>query len=165
MANHRAVTRRLGSSYVEAPVRLRPAKRDDHVAHPGRQDPLPGPETIGNALRAQASLLDGSIAKLNGHVVIGHAVESEGLHLEHHGLLFAQHPVSLSCAPPLPLTTHGHRTLIHRIVALRENFSAYDAPYVALAEDMGAALLTADRAMTRAVQKDALVEMMAYENP
>jgi predicted nucleic acid-binding protein len=36
---------------------------------------------------------------------------------------------------------------------------------VALAEDMGAALLTADRAMTRAVQKDALVEMMAYENP
>jgi predicted nucleic acid-binding protein len=65
----------------------------------------------------------------------------------------------------LPLTTHGHRALVPRIVALRQNFSAYDATYVALAGHIGAALLTGDRALMRAVQKHALVEVVVYENP
>jgi predicted nucleic acid-binding protein len=64
----------------------------------------------------------------------------------------------------LPLTTHGHRALVHRIVALRQNFSAYDATYVALAVHTGAALLTADPALKRAVQHHAVVEVVAYEN-
>lgn len=65
----------------------------------------------------------------------------------------------------LPLTTHGHRTLVHRIVALRENFSAYDATYVALAERMGAPLLTADQALIRAVRRHALIEVVSHEDP
>ena len=65
----------------------------------------------------------------------------------------------------LPLTTHGHGALVRRNVALRQNFSAYDATYVALAERIGAALLTADRALLRAVQRHALVEVMGYEDP
>lgn len=49
----------------------------------------------------------------------------------------------------LPLRKHAHRRLLPRILALRHNFSAYDACYVALAEDMGATLLTTDgRLMT-----------------
>ena len=65
----------------------------------------------------------------------------------------------------LPLTTHGHRDLVHRIVALFTNFSAYDATYVALAERIGAPLLTADRALSRAVRQHALVEVMGSESP
>lgn len=53
----------------------------------------------------------------------------------------------------LPLVRHGHRRLLPRILELRENFSAYDAVYVALAEGLGAALLTADRALARAARR------------
>ena len=61
----------------------------------------------------------------------------------------------------LPLTTHGHGALLHRILALRQNFSAYDATYVALAERLDAALLTADGALRNAVRQQALVEVLA----
>ena len=50
----------------------------------------------------------------------------------------------------LPLTRHAHTPLLPRMLELRENFSAYDATYVALAELLGASLLTADRALARA---------------
>jgi predicted nucleic acid-binding protein len=59
----------------------------------------------------------------------------------------------------LPLTIHGHRALVHRIVALRQNFSAYDAAYVALAERIGAMLVTADDHLGRAAQQAAVVEV------
>lgn len=52
----------------------------------------------------------------------------------------------------LPLTRHGHLTLLGRILRLRDNFSAYDATYVALTEQLGAELLTADRGLVRAVR-------------
>jgi predicted nucleic acid-binding protein/plasmid stability protein len=50
----------------------------------------------------------------------------------------------------LPITRHAHQGLLPRIVALRFNFSAYDATYVVLAERLGAELLTADRALASA---------------
>lgn len=52
----------------------------------------------------------------------------------------------------LPLTRHGHVALMTRIQQLRANFSAYDATYVALAERLGAELLTADDALARATR-------------
>ncbi len=52
----------------------------------------------------------------------------------------------------LPLTRHGHQSLMARMLALRPNFSAYDATYVALAEHVGAELLTADDRLARAVR-------------
>lgn len=52
----------------------------------------------------------------------------------------------------LPLTRHGHQELLPRMLGLRSNFSAYDACYVALAELLGADLLTADERLTRAVR-------------
>jgi predicted nucleic acid-binding protein len=53
----------------------------------------------------------------------------------------------------LPLTRHGHLALMSRILELRDNFSAYDAAYVALAERLGAALLTGDGGLRRAVRR------------
>ncbi|MFW6193617.1 MAG: type II toxin-antitoxin system VapC family toxin [Gemmatimonadota bacterium] len=53
----------------------------------------------------------------------------------------------------LPLERHGHPQLVSRALELRENFSAYDAVYVALAEGLGAALLTADRPLARATRR------------
>lgn len=52
----------------------------------------------------------------------------------------------------LPITRHGHQRLMARILSLRESFSAYDATYVALAEELGGALLTADQGLARAAQ-------------
>lgn len=52
----------------------------------------------------------------------------------------------------LPLTRHGHQALLRRILDLAGNFSAYDATYVALAERLGAGLLTADERLTAAVR-------------
>ena len=49
----------------------------------------------------------------------------------------------------LPLTRHGHQGLIHRCLELRDVLSAYDATYVALAEGLGADLITADRRLAR----------------
>lgn len=53
----------------------------------------------------------------------------------------------------LPIERHRHDVLAPRIWELRENFTAYDAVYVALAEvitDRGAPLLTADGRLARA---------------
>jgi predicted nucleic acid-binding protein len=52
----------------------------------------------------------------------------------------------------LPLTRHGHFLLLDRIFELRQNVSAYDAAYVALAERLPAALLTGDDRLARAVR-------------
>ncbi len=52
----------------------------------------------------------------------------------------------------LRVTRHDHRPLPPRILRLRENFSAYDAAYIALAERLNARLLTTDGALARAVR-------------
>ncbi len=49
----------------------------------------------------------------------------------------------------LPVTRHGHQGLLPRILGLRENFSAYDATYIALTEQLGGEVLTADERLTR----------------
>jgi predicted nucleic acid-binding protein len=51
-----------------------------------------------------------------------------------------------------PLHRHGHQALLGRVLELRSNFSAYDAAYVALAEQLGGELLTADKALAKAVR-------------
>lgn len=59
---------------------------------------------------------------------------------------------ALSDYGDLPLTRHAHELLVGRIFQLRHNFTAYDATYVALAEGLGGALLTADARLGSAVQ-------------
>ena len=54
----------------------------------------------------------------------------------------------------LALQRYGHTALLPKILDLRENLSAYDACYVALAQQLNAQLLTTDRRLARAVAAD-----------
>lgn len=50
----------------------------------------------------------------------------------------------------LAIARHAHEPLLERMLELRDAVSAYDASYVALAELMGATLVTADTRLARA---------------
>jgi len=54
-----------------------------------------------------------------------------------------------------------HEPLLPRIWALRHNFTAYDAAYIALAEGLGATLLTCDRSLARGGGINCDVELIA----
>ena len=60
----------------------------------------------------------------------------------------------------LPLIRHGHRGLLGRVFQLRDNFSAYDASYVALAEHLSATLVTVDGRLARAARAHSSVEVV-----
>ena len=49
----------------------------------------------------------------------------------------------------LDMERHGHEALLDRVWALRENLTAYDAVYVALAEALDSTLLTCDAKLAR----------------
>ena len=59
-----------------------------------------------------------------------------------------------------PLLRHPHEFLLPRIWELRHNFSAYDAVYVALAEYLGAPLLTRDRRLANAPGHSARIDLI-----
>ena len=61
----------------------------------------------------------------------------------------------------LPLKRVPHLPLLSRIWELRENLTAYDAAYVALAEALGALLLTADKTLSRASGVRCAVEVLS----
>ncbi len=60
----------------------------------------------------------------------------------------------------LPLERHAHALLLPRIWHLRENVTAYDAAYVALAEILDAPLLTRDARLARAAGHLIAVELI-----
>lgn len=60
----------------------------------------------------------------------------------------------------LRVTRYSHAVLLPRIWQLRHNLSAYDAAYVALAENLRATLLTRDTALASAAGHAAKVEVV-----
>ena len=58
----------------------------------------------------------------------------------------------------MPVERHPHVHLLSRIWALRENLTAYDAAYVALAEVLAAPLLTRDAKLARSSGHAARIE-------
>ncbi len=60
----------------------------------------------------------------------------------------------------LPITRHAHGALRRRCWQLRANLSAYDATYVALAEGLGAVLMTRDERLARAPGLAAVIEVV-----
>ncbi len=61
----------------------------------------------------------------------------------------------------LPFARHGHAQLLGRMLGLRQNFSTYDAAYVALCEWLEAGLVTSDGALARAVGEHTEIEVLA----
>ena len=77
------------------------------------------------------------------------------------GRLAEQHAlVALTTSQQLGLRRHASRHLWPRAWELRSNLTAYDALYVALAERLGATLLTADARAARAPELRCSVELM-----
>ena len=60
----------------------------------------------------------------------------------------------------MPMERYTHEALLPRIWDLRENLTAYDAAYVALAEGLRAPLLTCDARLANAPQIRATVELI-----
>jgi len=64
----------------------------------------------------------------------------------------------------LPMARYPHDILLPRVWELRENFSPYDAAYVALAEalsDDGIPLVTTDEGLARAVRAHTELEVLS----
>ena len=64
----------------------------------------------------------------------------------------------------LPMARYPHDILLPRIWELRENFSSYDAAYLALAEalsDEGVPLLTTDARLARAIRAHTAIEVLS----
>jgi predicted nucleic acid-binding protein len=59
-----------------------------------------------------------------------------------------------------PIRRYPHGFLLPRAWELRENFSAYDAVYVALAQALDAPLLTRDRRLANAARRYVSVELV-----
>ncbi len=67
---------------------------------------------------------------------------------------------ALELLAAFPLARYPHEPLLARIWALRGNLTAYDAAYVALAEGLGAILLTRDRRLAAVSRRFAKVEII-----
>jgi len=67
---------------------------------------------------------------------------------------------ALAAFAQMPLERHPHWPFLERIWELRRNLTAYDAAYVALAEALGAPLLTCDRALASAPGHRAKVQLL-----
>jgi len=67
---------------------------------------------------------------------------------------------ALAILSDLPLRRYPHGTLLPRIWALRNNLTAYDAAYVALAEALDAPLITRDRRLAGASGHQARIELI-----
>ena len=60
----------------------------------------------------------------------------------------------------LDLERHAHEPLLERVWALRENLTAYDAVYVALAEALDTTVLTCDGRLARAPGLSQRIELV-----
>jgi len=68
--------------------------------------------------------------------------------------------IALDNLRALDLERHAHEPLLDRVWALRENLTAYDAVYVALAEALDAVLLTCDGGLARAPGVGTRIELV-----
>ena len=62
----------------------------------------------------------------------------------------ARAEVAIDTLAALPMERYKHEALLQRIWELRDNLTAYDAAYVALAEGLRAPLLACDRQLADA---------------
>jgi predicted nucleic acid-binding protein len=68
--------------------------------------------------------------------------------------------LALDLLAKFPITRYSHEPLVPRIWTLRQNLTAYDAAYVALAEGLRATLVTRDAALSKSPGHRADVELI-----
>lgn len=83
-----------------------------------------------------------------------HLLDIECTHVIRHyvqlGIMQSHHArISISGLQDFRLIRHSHVPLLGRVWELRASLTAYDAVYVALAESLGAPLLTRDKRLAR----------------
>src|SRR4051812_42773912 len=71
-------------------------------------------------------------------------------HVRLGGISLTQASLALQDLREMRLVRHPHYPMLDRIWSWRNNFSAYDASYLALAEELGATLMTRDVALASA---------------
>ncbi len=107
---------------------------------------------VGNELSADAEAL-----------CAPHVIDAEVIHalrgmVLRHRLMPGRAAAAVSDFLALPIERYPHRDLLFRAWQLRENFTAYDACYVALAEVLDIPLLTRDARLARAPGHAARIE-------
>ncbi|MHB8621537.1 MAG: type II toxin-antitoxin system VapC family toxin [Chloroflexota bacterium] len=81
-------------------------------------------------------------------------------YVRHGEMSLSQAAASFEGLGDLRLVRYAHTELLPRIWDLRENLTAYDATYIALAEALDAVLLTTDERLGRAPGYHARVEVV-----
>lgn len=95
-----------------------------------------------------------------------HLLDAEVGHALRRGVLRGGLPASMALAAlddlgRLRLVRHSHTALLPRAFELRDNATIYDGLYLALAELLGATLVTRDKALARIPRVEARVEVIA----
>lgn len=94
------------------------------------------------------------------------SIDAEVVHGLRHawfdGRLSVEHgAIVIALLRGLPIVRHPVHPFIERMWAMRQNISAYDAGYVALAESLRIPLLTRDARLSRASGHTATIEYIA----
>ena len=108
-------------------------------------------EWIGERLRGEAAVQVPALFD----VEVLHSLRG----LEASGLAGPVLSIALTGFAALRATRHDHGPFRSRIWALRHNLTAYDAAYVALAEALGAPLVTSDARLARSSGHEAQIEL------
>jgi predicted nucleic acid-binding protein len=111
---------------------------------------------------------DGAREAIGGRAALQapHLVQTEVLHALRNAVLHrevepARADIALDDLAALPIVHHTHAPLNRRVWRLRDNFTAYDATYVALADVLDMPLLTADARLARAAEPLVRVMLVA----
>jgi predicted nucleic acid-binding protein len=116
-------------------------------------DPAATTQELQGRLRRESALLAPHLLD----VEVAHALRRRVLA---GGLSMAHARRAIRRLAVLPLIRWPHDRLLGRVLAVRDQLSAYDATYVALAEALGATLLTRDARMAKAGGHRARIEVV-----
>lgn len=110
--------------------------------------------------RVYARLFGAEETVLAPHLIDLEVAQVMRRHVYAHGLDPRRGETALTHLRDLPISRHPHEGLLPRIWELRDNLTAYDAAYVALAEALGAPLVTRDARLAAAPGHGAAIEVI-----
>ena len=110
------------------------------------------------------------LLEVQGNVHVPHLFDLEVVHVfrryERLGLMPASRLESaFRKLQSLQLVRYPHNVFLEQVWRLRANVTAYDAAYIALAEALGAPLITTDRPLSRATGLRVKIEVYGAAEP